>query len=173
MRRHLSLVGVALLLSGCGVMRDGAISPSVNDCVAALPVAQTLLGPHARLLRLRRYAFPEVQQLLRRLGAPVISPSDATPAERASLAAERARAALQPGGSPSTAADPHANGPRPCVLVFGGAFEPATLRAAPGHPVASAVSGPTTGDYALVVTTTRHPRVVRVAVSTHEPADRT
>ena len=142
--------------------RDGALTPSVNDCVAALPVAQTLAGTGAHVERLRRFSLPETQRVLTRLAAPPLVPTDATPAERASIAAERAAASASPRANAMT-------GPRPCLLVFTGSFSLAGVRAASGHPAAAAVTGPATGGYLLVITTTRHPRVLRAVIAAKDP----
>lgn len=181
-----ALIFLPLLLTGCGVTRDGTIRPSVNDCVAALPVAQSLVGSHARLEVLRRYSLNQTQAVLRRLGATALTPSDATPAERASIAAERASAGPTAGptagpgragpgragpGGPSGGPGPSEDGPRPCAVVFTGSFTPAALRTSPGHPAADAVSGAGSGGYVLVITTTRHPRVLRAVVTLQDPLD--
>jgi hypothetical protein len=147
-------------LSGCGALRDGAVRPSVNDCVAAIPVAQTLVGKRAELVQLRRLSLPDTQALLTRLGSSKLSRADAArpgaAAPHPGTAAPQPLVTARPSGSPD-------DGPRPCVLVFSGSFTTASLAVAPG------ISGAPTGRFVVLVTTTRHPRVLRTVITTKDP----
>jgi hypothetical protein len=110
MRPQVVIVGVLVVLCGCGVgSRGGVATNNVSACAAALPLARNTLSEHGTLVRVHRLRRGQAAAILRALGHPL--PTRPRSATRTSPGRE----------------------PKRCLIVYRGPYAQGSVPRAPGQ----------------------------------------